>query len=56
MKALVGAFKKENVLLGAFSVIVQLRRLIVNSDYCLPLHTAGGPGDGAGGAAEPPAL
>ena len=56
MKAVVGAFNQEKALVGAFSVIVQLRRLIVNSDYCLPLHTAGGPGDGAGGAAEPPAL
>ena len=30
-KALVGAFNQEKVLVGAFSVIVQLRRLIVCS-------------------------
>ena len=31
MKALVGAFNQEKALVGAFSVIVELRRLIVNS-------------------------
>ena len=31
MKALVGAFNQEKALVGAFSVIVQLHRLIVNS-------------------------
>ena len=30
MKALVGAFNQEKALVGAFSVIVQLHRLIVN--------------------------
>ena len=31
MKAVVGAFNQEKALVGAFSVIVQLRRLIVYS-------------------------
>ena len=31
MKVLVGAFNQEKALIGAFSVIVQLRRLIVYS-------------------------
>ena len=31
MKALVGAFNQEKALVGAFSVIVQLRRFIVYS-------------------------
>ena len=31
VKALVGAFNQEKALVGAFSVIVQLRRLIVYS-------------------------
>ena len=38
MKALVGAFSQEKALVGAFSVIVQLHRLIVYS-YTLHLHT-----------------
>ena len=36
MKALVGAFNQEKALVGAFSVIIQLHRLIVystNSEY-----------------------
>ena len=40
MKALVGAFNQEKALVGAFSVIVQLHRLIVYST-CPP---AAGPG------------
>ena len=31
VKALVAAFNQEKALVGAFSVILQLRRLIVNS-------------------------
>ena len=34
MKALVGAFYQEKVLVGAFSVIVQLHRLIDLRHYC----------------------
>ena len=34
MKALVGTFNQEKALVGAFSVIVQLRRLIANSSSC----------------------
>ena len=41
MKAVVAAFNQEKALVGAFSVIVQLRRLIVNSsteDVLRPRH------------------
>ena len=49
MKALVGAFNQEKALVGAFSVIVQLQRLIDlrHYKYCLgdgvraPVHAAG---------------
>ena len=38
MKALVGAFNQEKALVGAFSVIVQLHRLIALRHY---LHSCG---------------
>ena len=37
MKVLVGAFNQEKALVGAFSVIVQLHRLIVHSTIKDPL-------------------
>ena len=42
MKALVGAFNQENALVGAFSVIVQLHRLIDLRHYYLLISTAAG--------------
>ena len=44
MKALVGAFNQEKALVGAFSVIVQLHRLIV----CSTIPHLGGEGVEAG--------
>ena len=44
MKALVGAFNQEKALVGAFSVIVQLRRLIVygtSTTICSVMRAAG---------------
>ena len=46
MKAVVAAFNQEKALVGAFSVIVQLHRLIVNSTsvdivYLSGTHLAG---------------
>ena len=38
MKALVGAFNQEKALVGAFSVIVQLHRLIDLRHYLEPCH------------------
>ena len=37
MKALVGAFNQEKALVGAFSVIVQLHRLIDLRHYLVPI-------------------
>ena len=54
MKALVGAFNQEKALVGAFSVIVQLHRLIDLRRYstCTPHHLGEGRGcrsEGEGG-------
>ena len=38
MKAQVGAFNQEKALVGAFSVIVQLHRLIVYSTHLIVVH------------------
>ena len=38
VKVVVAAFNKEKALVGAFSVIVQLHRLIVNSSTWRPPH------------------
>ena len=43
MKALVGAFNQENALVGDFSVIVQLHRLIDLGHYTTPPPLARGP-------------
>ena len=51
MKALVGAFNQEKALVGAFSVIVQLHRLIVYST--IPDDEAAVDGDGVPVAAGP---
>ena len=45
MKAVVAAFNQEKALVGAFSVIVQLHRLIVYSTISNTSFTAPGPGD-----------
>ena len=51
MKALVGAFNQEKALVGAFSVIVQLHRLIVYSTSCdLWAQVRGQQGPGRGQA------
>ena len=41
MKAVVAALNQEKALVGAFSVIVQLRRLIVYSISCIIMLPAG---------------
>ena len=41
MKAVVGAFNQEKALVGAFSVIVQLHRLIVYTALVLNVCTTG---------------
>ena len=43
VKALVGAFKQEKALVGTFSVIVQLHRLIDLRHYSQPPPQARGP-------------
>ena len=53
MKALVGAFNQEKALVEAFSVIVQLHRLIDLRHYLPPVHggAEGGGGDHRGAEA-----
>ena len=50
MKALVGTFNQEKALVGAFSVIVQLHRLIDLGHYKLPSKIKSGPTDEDGQA------
>ena len=58
MKAVVAAFNQEKALVGAFSVIVQLHRLIDSRHYAGPRRGAGQPeqprplAQPAGGGAE----
>ena len=56
MKAVVAAFNQEKALVGSFSVIVQLHRLIVYSTnphtYLVPVPAVVGVHDGRGGGPD----
>ena len=54
MKALVEAFNQEKALVGAFSVIVQLHRLIVYSTINTACAAASRTGRGCGGRGSTP--